>query len=88
MKAFYLKSHELAFTKDFHGQYLKMNLIDQNDKGNVFGVGYQNNGHFYMSVFDNAGNDIASVDVNEALSIDDNSKPISGFYEPLITLAF
>lgn len=38
--AYYLKTHEHAFTKEFHGEYLKMNLIDQNDKGNVFGVGY------------------------------------------------
>lgn len=26
--AYFLKTHELAFVKEFHGEYLKMNLID------------------------------------------------------------
>lgn len=41
-----------------------------------------------MRVFDNTGKDIAELDVTEYLEIDDKSKPITGFYEPLITLSF
>lgn len=41
-----------------------------------------------MRVFDNKGTDIAEVNVSEYLGIDDKSKPVTGFYEPLITLSF
>lgn len=88
IKAYDLKTQELAFEKEFKGVYLRMNIIDQNKKGNTFAVGYQNNGQFYMQVFDNQGTDLATLDVNEVLEIDDGSKPVTGFYEPLITIAF
>jgi hypothetical protein len=56
--------------------------------GHVFAVGYQDNGVFHMAVFDKFGKDIANINVNETLGIDERSKPITGFYEPLITIAF
>jgi hypothetical protein len=65
-----------------------MNLIEQNDKGNTFVIAYQDNGHYYVSFVDNTGAELDHLDINAALAIDENSKPITGFWEPLITAVF
>ena len=65
-----------------------MNIVDQNDKGNVFAVSYQDNGQFKVLVFDTKGKELAKINVNDKIGIDQKSTPISGFFEPLITLAF
>jgi hypothetical protein len=37
---------------------------------------------------DNKGTIIDDLDVSKLLQLDDESKPISGFFEPLITVSF
>ena len=41
-----------------------------------------------MSVVSNTGEELTNLDVTEILEIDDGSKPVEGFYEPLITSNF
>ena len=65
-----------------------MNLVDQNSAGNLFAVSYQDNGQFYVIMFNTEGKQHAKINVNDLLGIDKKSTPISGFYEPLITVAF
>lgn len=65
-----------------------MNLVDQNLDGNKFAVSYQDNGVFNVLLFDHNGDDIMDLDVSALLGIDNESKPVKGFYEPLITLFF
>lgn len=70
--------------------FLKGNIIEQNDAGNVFVVPYQDNGKFRVVFIEQKGNDgiiVDNLDVNKLLVIDNLSKPISGFREPLITCA-
>jgi len=85
IQSYSLKTYELEWECEFSGKWLKMNVIDQNSAGNVFVVPYSDNGTFYLSVINSEGQELANENVSEILKIDDKSKPIIGFYEPLIT---
>jgi hypothetical protein len=67
-----------------------MNEIQQSDDGLVFGIAFQDNGLFWVSIITFEGNEIDRVNVSEILgdAIDDKSKGIPGFWEPLITCCF
>jgi hypothetical protein len=41
-----------------------------------------------MRVFSNKGEDLAQVNINKILNIDNESKPLPGFFEPLTTIIF
>ena len=79
---------QLVFSKEYKGTYLKMNNIEQNSEGTVFAIAYQDNGSFYVNIITNTGKEIDTVEVSKALSLDDKSKPVTGFMEPLITCCF
>jgi len=49
-------------------------------------VPYQDNGKFRVVIIDNKGVILDNLDVNKVLALDNLSKPISGFREPLITV--
>lgn len=49
---------------------------------------YQDNGIFYMCIADLNKLNIKTVKITDILHIDNKSKPLSGFWEPLITCAF
>ena len=83
-----LLTFEPAWKIVYKGTYIKMNLVEQNDAGTIFAVAYQDNGMFRVSVVTNKGEEIDNLDVNTLLALDDLSKPITGFWEPLITVAF
>jgi hypothetical protein len=87
LQAYSLQTLQLVFKKEYDGEYLKMKEIDQNESGTVFVLPYSNNGKFFLSVVDSTGEELNMIDVNKFLGIDDRSKPITGFYEPLITTA-
>ena len=77
--------------KEFKGEYIKISLIEQSSNGEVFAIAYQDNGKFFVDIFNNKGEDIETINVSNIISediLDANSKPISGFYEPLITCCF
>jgi len=79
---------EPHFKKEYKGRYLKMNLIEQNDAGNVFCIGFVDNGEFFISVLAPDGAELAKLELNQVLGIDNKSSAIVGFYEPLITACF
>ena len=88
LKSFDILTHEEVFSQDFKGTYIKMNCIEQTDDGAIFGVAYQDNGHFSVMFIDNKGNVLDDLNVSKLLSLNDESTPISGFFEPLITVCF
>lgn len=51
-------------------------------------MAYQDNGEFFISFVKNTGEELDNFDVSEYLGIDNNSLPLSDFYEPLITVCF
>jgi hypothetical protein len=51
-------------------------------------IAYQDNGRFFVKVISTAGEELDHFDVSKHLVIDDQSKPITGFWEPLITSVF
>mgnify|MGYP000901315771 CR=1 FL=1 len=65
-----------------------MNLVEQNNAGNKFAVTYQDNGKFFVSILDNRGRELDNVKISELLALDNASKPITGFGEPMITCCF
>ena len=65
-----------------------MNSIEQNNEGSAFGIAYQDNGVFSVCFLDAEGKEIVDVNVSKLLHLDEESKPITGFYEPLITVCF
>lgn len=87
-KSYDISTHEEVFSHHLEGTYLKMNCIEQTDDGTIFGVAYQDNGHFQVLFIDNQGKVLDNLNVSKLLSLDDESKPITGFFEPLITVCF
>lgn len=85
---FSLTTYEEVFSNHYDGDYLKMSLIEQNDKGNVFSVCYQDSGKFYVNFIDNKGEIVDNLDVTELLDIDEKSKALPDFYEPMMSGAF
>jgi hypothetical protein len=81
------------FKLEYKGEYLKMNLIEQNNEKEdenkkIFAVAYQDNGRFLVDVIDNTGVVKDSVNLSALLALDRNSLPITGFGEPMITCCF
>tara|TARA_B110000285_G_C15111973_1_gene611650 strand:+ start:242 stop:550 length:309 start_codon:yes stop_codon:yes gene_type:complete len=72
----------------FEGEFLKMNIIEQNAAGTQYAVAYQDNGHFRVLVITNQGEEIVDLDVASIIGTDSDSKPLSGFHEPLISAVF
>lgn len=88
LQGYSLKTYGNTFKKEWKGDYIKMNVIEQTYAGDVFGVAMQDNGKFTVAFINNEGEELDSLDVSAELNIDDKSKPITGFYEPLITCCF
>ena len=57
----------------------------------MFAVAYQDNGKFFVAIFNNEGEDIETINISDIIPediLDSESKPITGFFEPLITCCF
>mmetsp|Transcript_2672 Transcript_2672/g.4176 ORF Transcript_2672/g.4176 Transcript_2672/m.4176 type:complete len:149 (+) Transcript_2672:453-899(+) len=65
-----------------------MKQIEQSDDGTIYSIAYQDNGKFFVSVVDNSGTVLDNINVSDIVVIDNLSKPITGFWEPLITVSF
>ena len=83
-----LENYQKLYTKEIKGEYLKMNLVEQSNCGGYFAVAYQDNGKYFVLFFDEHGKELDLLNVSQKLAIDDKSKPITGFWEPLITVCF
>jgi hypothetical protein len=88
LQGYSLQTNLQKFKKCFDGTYIKMNLVEQTDDGKTIAVAYQDNGRFFVSVMNTDGQELDHFDVSAHLVIDDQSKPITGFWEPLITSVF
>lgn len=88
LQSYSLQTKQLEFKKVYKGTYIKMNLIEQTYDAKYFAVAYQDNGKFFLSVVNNKGEELDNLNVSKLLSLDEQSKPITGFWEPLITCAF
>ena len=88
IRGYDLNTYEDKYLKVITGDYLKMNEINESDFGEMFCVAYQDNGKFYVLVCDMNGKDVVTVDITELLSLNDLSKPITGFWEPIIVATF
>ena len=85
---FDLITYDRIFDVSFAGEYIKLNIIEQNEKGDLFAIAYQDNGQFFVRVLDNTGAQKCELDVSNIVKLDTESKPISGQEEPMITCAF
>jgi hypothetical protein len=65
-----------------------MNEIEQNTQGNIMCVPYSDNGDLNAIIFNNEGKELTRLDINQYCGIDQNSKPIVGFFQPMITCCF
>lgn len=88
LQSWSLTDYSQIFKVEYDGEYVKMNLVEQNNAGNKFAVTYQDNGKFFVSVVNNEGKELDNVKISELLALDVASKPITGFGEPMITCCF
>jgi hypothetical protein len=89
IQGFCLTHKHRVWTKEYsNGKYLKMNLIEQNADGTEFAIAYQDNGYFRVIFINDKGEVLDTLDVTDLLKIDEQSTPITGFMEPLITTCF
>lgn len=65
-----------------------MKEIEQTDDGNILAIAYQDDGDFRVVLIQSDGIALEEVQVSKILHLDRRSKPIEGFWEPLITCAF
>ena len=65
-----------------------MALVEQTNDGKTVAVAYQDNGRFFVDVMSTIGEELDHFDVSAHLVLDDQSTPITGFWEPLITSVF
>lgn len=80
--------HSQIFEIKFSGEYLKMNIVEQTDSGKTLAIIYQDYGSFFLKIFDNKGEIIDHLYLNEQLCIDPESLPVDGFHEPIATCCF
>jgi len=86
---FSLNSFEQKWSKTVEGTYIKMKEIEQSDDGQQLAICYQDDGEFFVLVLSaDGGHEIDLVRVTDLLHLDKKSKPIEGFWEPMITCCF
>ena len=84
-----LLTNQQKFCLSVEGKYIVMDQIEQNiPEGSIMCVPYNDNGALRTLVFDNTGDIIDTLNINEICDIDEGSKPIFGFQNPLITACF
>lgn len=88
VRGYDLKTFEQCWSNIFEGEFLRMNIIEQNLAGEVIALAYQDDGLFKVRVIDNFGETLHEVDVSEIINTDRGSKPIEGQNEPMIVCSF
>ena len=83
-----LVTFEQKFELDIKGSWVVMNEIEQNNDGAVFCVPYSDNGSLTALIFDNTGKVLDTLDLNKEFSVEPESKPIFGFFYPMVTACF
>ena len=88
LQGYSLTTYQKVFEQQYKGTYIKMNQIEQSLDGQTFCIAYQDNGKFRVNIVNNQGQEIDTINASEFLGLDTRSKPISGFWEPLICACF
>ena len=83
-----LKTFRNIWIHPYNGEFLRMNLIEQDIEGELYCVPYQDEGFFFLSFLDQTGKEVENLDILKILDINQESLPISDFYEPMITVTF
>jgi hypothetical protein len=52
LQTYSLETYEKVLEHEFKGEYIKMNLIEQNQDGSIIAICYQDNGVFYIFTAD------------------------------------
>ena len=81
------RTFNIAFNGEFESNddgsisetYLKVDNIEQNSLGTIYGIAYQDNGRFFITFISNKGRELDRVNVTKILNLDDESKPVTGF---------
>jgi len=47
-----METYQEYFVKEYTGEFMKMNQIEQNSNGSTIGIAYQDNGDFFVSILD------------------------------------
>ena len=83
-----LQTFQEKFHIEIKGTWVVMNDIDQNYAGDTLCVPYSDNGALSVVIFTNDGEELATLNMNEVFEMDEESKPIVGFYQPMLTACF
>ena len=83
-----LSTFDAVFHFEFTGTWVVMNEVEQNYAGDTLCVPYSDNGVLRLIIFNNQGEKLGNLKMNQIFGIDDESKPIVGFYQPMMTAAF
>jgi hypothetical protein len=70
-----------------YGDYIKANIIDQSENGDIFALCYIDNGVFHLRIFDDK-KVIQDFNINEMFDIIDDTISIPGFFQPFICCCF
>jgi len=73
---------------DIKGTFVVLNEVEQNYAGDVLCIPYQDNGCLKAYIIDNKGNMLKNMCLNSITGFDKKSKPIMGFYQPMVTACF
>ena len=88
IQLFSLETFARKFVLDIRGKHVAMNEVEQNDQGDLLCVPFQDAGSLGIKVLSNTGQELANLDLNTMLKLDRGSKPIMGFFQPMITACF
>jgi hypothetical protein len=90
LQSFDLEKFENEWRVPFEGEFVRLNIIEQNLKGDVFAIASQGQeaGRFNIKVVDNTGSILDDLDVTDIIKCDQESLPIKGQNEPMITCCF
>jgi hypothetical protein len=82
------ENFKVIWTYDIEGHYIKAKEIVQNKFGILYCCPYMDNGVFHLLVFNRFDGILCNLDINEAIGIDDSTRPIDNFPNPLMGAAF
>mgnify|MGYP006952841062 CR=1 FL=1 len=88
-----IQQHEInraghMYTIPVKGKWVVMHEVEQNVDGSIMCVPYSDDGALSAIVFNNTGKVLSTIGLNRACGIDEGSKPIVGFFQPMITCCF
>jgi len=88
IQLFSLETFTRKFVLDIRGKHVAMNEVEQNDQGDLLCVPFQDAGSLGIKVLSSTGQELANLDLNTMLKLDRGSKPIMGFFQPMVTACF